>query len=93
MQLAKARLEAKVNPEIYQLLKQAANFSGRTLTDFVVSVAYEQAKKTVAEHHSLQLSLRDQQLLLSHLENETFEPTESMQDAMESYQQYLALRE
>ncbi len=41
----KARLEAKVNIDIYELLKQAAAITGRTLTDFVVSVAYEEAKK------------------------------------------------
>ena len=45
MKLNKARLEAKVNIEIYELLKQAAAITGRTLTDFVVSVAYEEAKK------------------------------------------------
>lgn len=39
-QVTKARLEAKVNLDIYELLKQAAAITGRTLTDFVVSVAY-----------------------------------------------------
>lgn len=44
-QVTKARLEAKVNIDIYELLKQAAAITGRTLTDFVVSVAYEEAKR------------------------------------------------
>ncbi|WP_245872527.1 DUF1778 domain-containing protein [Avibacterium endocarditidis] len=69
----KARLEAKVNLDIYRILKQAAAISGRTLTDFVVSVAYEEAKKTIAEHQELRLTLNDQALLIESL-SKPFEP-------------------
>lgn len=87
MSVAKARLEAKVNLDIYQLLKQAAAMSGRTLTDFVVSVAYEEAKKTISEHQMLYLSLRDQELLIDSL-SKPLEPNQSMKDAFSIYDQY-----
>lgn len=72
-QVTKARLEAKVNLDIYELLKQAAAITGRTLTDFVVSVAYEEAKKTISEHQILRLTLNDQALLIDNL-SKPFEP-------------------
>lgn len=90
VQITKARLEAKVNLEIYELLKQAASMTGRTLTDFVVSVAYEEAKKTISEHKILRLSLDDQALLIESL-NKQFEPNQSMKNALDLYDKYLSI--
>lgn len=91
VQVAKARLEAKVSPDIYALLKQAAAISGRTLTDFVVSVAYEEAKKTISEHQVLRLALNDQALLIESL-SKPFEPNPSMKNALDIYEQYLSIK-
>ena len=84
---AKARLEAKVNLDIYELIKQAATISGRTLTDFVVSVAYTEAKKTILEHQTLCLTLNDKALLLETL-SKPFEPNQSMKNALDTYITY-----
>lgn len=89
-QVTKARLEAKVNLDIYELLKQAAAITGRTLTDFVVSVAYEEAKKTISEHQILRLTLNDQALLIDNL-SKPFEPTHSMKNALDVYEEYLSV--
>lgn len=89
-QATKARLEAKVNPDIYELLKQAAAITGRTLTDFVVSVAYEEAKKTISEHQALRLTVNDQALLIKSL-SKTFEPNQSMKNALDVYEAYLSI--
>lgn len=89
--VTKARLEAKVNLDIYQILKQAAAISGRTLTDFVVSVAYEEAKKTISEHQVLRLSLDDQALLIESL-SKPFEPNPSMKNALDLYEEYLSIQ-
>lgn len=88
-QVAKARLEARVNLDIYELLKQAAAITGRTLTDFIVSVAYEEAKKTISEHQVLRLSLNDQALLIQSLDK-PFEPNQSMKNALDVYEEYLS---
>lgn len=90
VQATKARLEAKVNLDIYELLKQAAAITGRTLTDFVVSVAYEEAKKTISEHQVLRLTLNDQALLLKSL-SKPFEPNQSMKNALDVYEEYLSI--
>lgn len=90
-QVAKARLEAKVNVEIYQLLKQAASITGRTLTDFVVSVAYEEAKKTISEHQVLRLAVNDQALLIDRL-NQPLEPNQAMKNTLELYDEYLSIK-
>lgn len=88
--VTKARLEAKVNLDIYQILKQAAAISGRTLTDFVVSVAYEEAKKTISEHQVLRLTQNDQALLIENL-SKPFEPNQSMRNALDLYEDYLSI--
>lgn len=89
-QVAKARLEAKVNLDIYELLKQAAAITGRTLTDFVVSVAYEEAKKTISEHQVLRLAVNDQALLIENL-SKPFKPNQSMKNALDVYEEYLSI--
>ena len=37
--------------------------------DFLISAASEKAKKVIEEHHSIQLSLRDQKMLADAREN------------------------
>ncbi|AZI14235.1 type II toxin-antitoxin system TacA family antitoxin [Avibacterium paragallinarum] len=86
--IPKARLEAKVNPEIYQLFKQAAAITGRTLTDFIVDVVYKESVKTIAEHQSIQLSVADQAHLLEHLDSYEINP--AMEEALSMHQQFLA---
>lgn len=88
MRVEKARLEAKVNQDIYELLKQAAAITGRTLTDFIVTVAYEEAKKTISEYQILHLTLNDQASLIENL-TKPFEPNQSMKNAFDTYEEYL----
>lgn len=80
------RLEARVQPEIYEILKYAAEVTGRTLTDFVISSAYAEAKKAISEHTNLTLSIQDQQKVVEALSNPA-EPTPAMQQAMEKHRQ------
>ncbi|HZG19282.1 MAG TPA: DUF1778 domain-containing protein [Herbaspirillum sp.] len=56
-----ARLEARISPELQQLLKRAAEIEGRTLTDFVVSAVQEAAQKAIEQADVIRLSLQDQQ--------------------------------
>jgi hypothetical protein len=59
--VATARLEARISPELQQLLKRAAQIEGRTLTDFVVAAVQEAAQKTIEQAEVIRLSLEDQQ--------------------------------
>jgi len=55
-----ARLEARVSPDIYALLKRAAEIEGRSLSDFVVTAARQAAEKAVVQADMITLSYEDQ---------------------------------
>ena len=54
-----SRLEARISDEDKELLKQAAELQGCSLTEFVVRSAQEAARKTVKEHQMMSLTARD----------------------------------
>jgi uncharacterized protein (DUF1778 family) len=62
-----ARLEARLTDQQKDLLQHAANLTGRSLTEFVVSSAQEVAARTVREHEVLTLSARDRQVFVNAL--------------------------
>lgn len=51
-----SRLEARIAPEMHELLKRAAEIEGRSLTDFVVAAASAAARRTIAETEVLDLA-------------------------------------
>ena len=64
-----ARLEARITAEQKDLLSRAAALVGRSLTDFVVTSAYETAVRTIREHQAMVLSERDRKLFVGALLN------------------------
>ena len=62
-----ARLEARLTDEQKALLQHAADLTGRSLTEFVLSSAQEMAARTVREHEVLTLSGRDRQVFVDAL--------------------------
>lgn len=75
-----ARLEARISKDSHALLKRAAEIQGRTMTDFVVSVAQEAAKRVIEESDVFKLSLADQKLFAKVLLNPQ-EPSETLKRA------------
>lgn len=53
------RLVARVTPEQKELIEHAAQLTGRTLTDFVLTAVQDAAGRAVREHEVLTLSARD----------------------------------
>lgn len=53
---ATARLEARIAPDVHDLLRRAAAIEGRSLTDFVVAAASAAARQTIAQSEILSLS-------------------------------------
>ncbi len=53
------RLEARLSPEVKDLLQRAAAIRGSSLTDFVLSSAQEAAQRAIREHDVITLSVRD----------------------------------
>jgi uncharacterized protein (DUF1778 family) len=64
-----ARLELRTTPAQKELIEKAAELQGRSLTDFVMTSAYESAKRAVQEHEALILSVRDRATFVAALLN------------------------
>jgi uncharacterized protein (DUF1778 family) len=62
-----SRLEARVTEEQKDLLSRAAALLGRSLSEFVVTCAYETAARTLREHHAMTLSNRDRKVFVAAL--------------------------
>jgi uncharacterized protein (DUF1778 family) len=61
------RIEARISSAKKMVLKNAAELSGRTLTDFVIDSAYEEAMRLIQEHQQLHLSMKDSELFIKAL--------------------------
>lgn len=79
-----ARLEARVSSEQKALLQQAASLSGRTLSEFVVASAIEDAMRVVREHDAIKLSKEAQMAFVSALLDPP-PPNARLQQAMARY--------
>ncbi len=64
-----ARIEVRITPEQKDLFSRAAALAGRSLSDFVVTHAYDAATRTVQEHEVMLLSTRDRKTFVSALLN------------------------
>jgi uncharacterized protein (DUF1778 family) len=51
-----SRLEARIAPDVHDILKRAAEIEGRSLTDFVVAAASAAARATIAQTEMISLS-------------------------------------
>lgn len=67
--LKSERLEARISPQQKKLFQQAANLSGRSLTDFAIEALQETAMRIIQEHNVLQLSLEDQKAFIKAIFN------------------------
>lgn len=79
-----ARLAARIRPDIYDLIKRAAEIEGVTLTHFIISNLQSAARKVIAEAEVIELSLKDQHQFANALLNE-YEPNDEMKKAMADY--------
>ena len=84
-QIKTERLEARISSEQKELFQHAANLSGRSLTDFIISALQEAARLVVHEHKVIQLSLRDRQAFVQAL-LEPPKPNKNLSQAAKRYQ-------
>jgi uncharacterized protein (DUF1778 family) len=79
-----SRLEARLTDSQKALFQHAADLTGRSLTEFVVSSAHEVAARTVREHEVLTLSGRDRQVFVDAL-LKPFSPNKRLRQAARRY--------
>lgn len=61
------RLETRVTAEQKTLIEQAAALQGRTVTDFVLSSVQDAARRAIADHQQIELSVRDSRAFVAAL--------------------------
>mgnify|MGYP005859827285 CR=1 FL=1 len=80
------RVAARVTPEQKRLLQRAAELTGRSLTDFILSSAQEAAEETLRTHQVIELSGRDAEVIMSALLNPP-RPNDRMKAAARQYRE------
>ena len=78
------RLEARISAEKKNLLKNAAELSGRTLTDFVINSACEAALRVIQEYQQLHLTAVDRDVFIHALLN----PPKASNNLLRAVDQY-----
>lgn len=83
--MATERLEARIGAEQKAVIVEAAQLLGRSLTDFVVSSAYENALRALERHHCLELDAEESQRFAAALAGEEQEPAEQLRKEAQEY--------
>ncbi len=78
------RLEARISADKKNVLKNAAELSGRTLTDFVINAAYDAAVRVIQEYQQLHLTAVDRDVFIQALLN----PTKASNNLLRAVDQY-----
>ncbi|RVU15482.1 DUF1778 domain-containing protein [Methylobacterium oryzihabitans] len=78
------RLEARVTAEQKALIEHAAALEGRSITDFVLTSVQDAAKRAIAEHEVIRLSVRDSRAFVEALLNPR-EPSARMRERAAAY--------
>lgn len=81
-----ARLETRLTQEQKELLLEAAQISGFSLTEFIVASAVKAAKRTIQEQTILKLSKNNSKVFVNALLNPP-EPGEKLRDSAKRYKQ------
>lgn len=85
----KARFDARLPKEQKEFFEYAARLGGfRTITDFVLSSAQNQAKKIIEEHNKILASKKDQEIFFNELINPK-KPNKKLKSAMSKYNEIL----
>lgn len=83
-----ARLEARISGEQKALFERAAALQGKSLTDFLVSSAYEAALRTIDQVERVRLNAHDSAAFAEALLNPR-PPTKRLKSAVERYRRLL----
>jgi uncharacterized protein (DUF1778 family) len=63
------RLVARTSPEIQEIIQRAADYSGATLSQFLIESAMEKARNVIERTETLHLSMAGAEALFATLEN------------------------
>ena len=78
------RLEARVTADQKALIEHAAALEGRSITDFVLASVQDAAKRAIADHEIIRLSVRDTRAFVEALLDPR-EPSDRMRERVVTY--------
>ncbi|MER9678319.1 DUF1778 domain-containing protein [Mesorhizobium sp. M0184] len=79
-----ARLEARISPDMLDVVKRAAEIQGRSVSDFVVAAAQEAAQRTIENTTIMRISVEDQRAMMEAILNPP-EPNEALRRAADAH--------
>ena len=82
-------LSLRLPGELKQVIEQAAEHLGQTVTDFAISTLVRGAHEVIQQHDRTELSNRDRDTFLALLGNVDAEPNEALVAAAENYKQQI----
>jgi uncharacterized protein (DUF1778 family) len=78
------RVSARISPQVYEKLTQAAELSGATLNQFLVQSAWEKAQAIIEKERFIKMTSRSAKTFFAALEHPP-EPTEKLKKAVHRY--------
>lgn len=78
------RLDIRLDPPAKNMIRQAAAYTGQTISEFIKSVAVRKAKSVVREHQLTLLSERDWKKFLSLIDSDA-KPNAALAKAAREY--------
>lgn len=55
------RVEARIAPDVLEVVRRAAEIEGRSVSDFLVGAAQEAARRTIEQAQIIRLSMEEQE--------------------------------
>ena len=83
-QTRSARIEARISPEMLEIVKRAAEIQGRSVSDFVVAAAQEAAHQAIERTNIILLSMDDQRRFVEAINNPP-EPNSALKRAKDAH--------
>jgi uncharacterized protein (DUF1778 family) len=84
-----ARIEARIAPDLLATVKRAAQLQGRSVSDFMVTAAAQEATKVIAEIDMIRLS-REASAQVARLLIDPPKPTKTLKAAMAARRRLIA---
>lgn len=82
-----ARVTARIPPQVKETLEHAANLSGATLNQFIVSAALHKAQQVLDAERAIALSQQDAEQIFALLESPP-NPNEKLKTAVAKHQTF-----
>jgi len=82
------RVSARVTPQVYNVLTQAAELSGATMNQFLVQSALEKAQSVIEQERVINMNIKSASAFFKAIDKPP-EPSRKLKNAVKSYKKRL----